>query len=63
MSVTNGAYTPTHVLHPAPGNHTTGTLRNGSGAPADSLGNDGDLYTDEDTGDVYAKANGTWSAV
>jgi hypothetical protein len=35
----------------------------GSGAPANATGADGDLYFDEDTGDVYSKAAGTWSLV
>lgn len=37
--------------------------RDGSGAPADSLGVDGDYYLDNDTGDVYNKAAGTYSVV
>lgn len=32
----------------------------GKGLPRDALGNDGDLYLDIDTADVYAKENSTW---
>lgn len=34
----------------------------GSGAPADTLGEDNDLYLDDTNGDVYEKAAGTWGA-
>ena len=34
----------------------------GSGVPAGGLGNDGDTYLDEDTGLLYAKSGGSWSA-
>lgn len=37
--------------------------RNGSGAPSDSLGVNGDYYLDDATGDVYEKADGTYSIV
>lgn len=33
----------------------------GNGAPAGGLGNDGDVYTDADTGDIYLKVTGSWS--
>ncbi len=33
----------------------------GDGAPADTLGKDGDLYLDFETYDVYAKESGHWS--
>lgn len=36
---------------------------NGSGAPSDSLGEDGDYYLDNNTGDVYQKDLGTYSQV
>jgi hypothetical protein len=39
------------------------TWRNGSGAPANSLGANGDYYLDTATGDVYKKAAGTYSVV
>ena len=35
----------------------------GSGAPAGALGDDGDFYLDDTTGDLYAKSGGTWSVV
>jgi hypothetical protein len=34
----------------------------GSGAPNDANNNDGDLYLDSDTGDVYKKDSGTWGS-
>ena len=34
---------------------------NGTSAPADTLGVDGDYYLNTATGDVYAKAGGTWA--
>ena len=37
--------------------------RVGSGAPSDALGDDGDLYLDADTGDVYQRAAGEYSMV
>jgi len=33
----------------------------GNGAPAGGLGNDGDIYTDADNGDIYEKITGSWS--
>lgn len=33
----------------------------GNGAPAGGLGNDGDVYTDADNGDIYLKVTGSWS--
>ena len=36
-------------------------FRFGSGSPAHSLGNDGDQYTDRDTGNVYSKTSGSWN--
>lgn len=35
--------------------------RDGSGAPSNALGADGDYYLDNDTGDVYNKAAGVYS--
>lgn len=35
----------------------------GSGAPAASLGKDGDVYIATDTYDLYTKANGAWSKI
>lgn len=37
--------------------------RVGSGAPDNSVGADGDLYLDGDTGDVYQRASGTYTVV
>ncbi|HCM25641.1 MAG: hypothetical protein A2Z99_10510 [Treponema sp. GWB1_62_6] len=34
----------------------------GTGAPADTLGEDGDLYLDTEAGDLFLKTAGTWSA-
>lgn len=39
---------------------TGGEPLSGSGAPSDAIGNDGQLYVDEDTGDLYTKSGGTW---
>lgn len=36
-------------------------LRNGSGAPAASLGDDDDWYCDTSTGTVYVKISGSWT--
>ncbi len=37
------------------------SILNGKGAPADTLGKDGDSYIDTDTFDYYVKADGAWS--
>jgi len=46
-------------------NGTDGTDGNqhfvGNGAPSNGLGNDGDIYTDADNGDIYEKITGSWS--
>ena len=34
----------------------------GSGTPQDTLGRDGDTYIDGDTGDLYTKSDGAWTA-
>ncbi|MBQ9786136.1 MAG: hypothetical protein IJW25_01565 [Clostridia bacterium] len=36
------------------------TFRTGAGAPEDTLGNDGDIYFDTSTADLYQKVSGTW---
>jgi hypothetical protein len=36
---------------------------NGSGAPASTLGNNGDYYLDTATGNVYLKTSGAWGAI
>ena len=33
----------------------------GNGAPSNGLGNNGDIYTDADNGDIYEKIGGSWS--
>lgn len=33
----------------------------GSGAPSNSLGSNGNTYTDDDTGDFYIKYGGAWN--
>src|SRR5690606_35327170 len=37
------------------------SILTGEGAPADDLGKDDDLYIDSANGDLYAKADGTWT--
>lgn len=37
-----------------------GSIFTGNGAPIPALGNDGDLYLDVDSGNVYYKVNGVW---
>lgn len=37
------------------------SLRTGKGAPASSIGNDGDSYIDTDSWDYYVKENGLWT--
>lgn len=37
------------------------TWYNGSGAPANTLGVDGDYYLDNNTGNVYNKVSGSWT--
>ena len=36
-------------------------VRTGNGVPSNSLGNDGDLYLNNNTGDYYTKVSGVWS--
>src|SRR5690625_4987427 len=33
----------------------------GEGAPSDETGNDGDVYLDTSSGDLYKKGNGAWT--
>lgn len=49
----------------ADGNNGTNgaTWRDGSGAPSNGLGVDGDYYLDDDTGDVYLKSAGNYTVV
>lgn len=44
-------------------NGTSTTWRDGSGAPSNSLGIDGDYYLNDVTGDIYLRASGTYSIV
>ncbi len=41
----------------------TSLWRNGSGAPDNSLGSNGDYYLNDDNGDVYFRSSGTYSIV
>lgn len=38
-----------------------GQLHIGAGAPLDAIGDDGDIYIDTLTFDIYEKAGGTWA--
>ena len=40
--------------------NTTNIWLNGTGVPAAGLGNDGDYYLDDATGDYYTKVTGAW---
>lgn len=42
--------------------HSGSTWYNGSGAPDNSVGVDGDYYQDTDTGNEYYKTGGTWGS-
>lgn len=48
---------------PGPQGDPGSVWRDGSGAPASTLGVDGDYYLDDATGDVYLKASGAYSIV
>ena len=64
---TNGAFgiqygTPNRTdRYIAPGGGADGTLLFGMGAPADSLGIDGDAYLNVSSGGFYSKDGGTWT--
>lgn len=67
-SAPNGVYAltsveilPLPIGERGPAGANGATWLSGSGAPASSLGNDGDYYLNTDTGDVYNKASGTWT--
>jgi hypothetical protein len=60
MSIESDPYVPTLKHPPSPG-FTTGGNLSGQGAPADSLGENGQLYVDLDTGSVYEKLSGSWT--
>lgn len=42
--------------------NTTGFILNGTGAPSDSLGEDGDLYIRTDVPKIHTKESGAWDA-
>lgn len=48
---------------PAPYPASQRCCLHGDGAPDSSLGSDGKTYTDDLTGDFYAKADGVWTLV
>lgn len=52
----------TMVGNPGPQGPTGSRWREGSGAPADSLGDNFDFYHDRDSGDVYQKEGGTYGS-
>jgi len=56
MMFYNGSWQPV-----AAGGGTT--WFNGSGAPASTLGNNGNYYLDAATGNIYLKASGSWSII
>lgn len=45
------------------GSTTVSVWRDGSGVPLDTMGEDGDYYLDDATGDVYTKVSGAWTVV
>jgi hypothetical protein len=53
LSVTKGARLPAGTV--------ASVWYTGSGAPSSSSGNDGDMYLDTATEDVYQKASGVWT--
>lgn len=42
---------------------STNNMYNGNGVPSSSIGNDGNIYTDDTTKDVYIKRNGEWEKI
>jgi len=44
-----------------PGTDGIAQVRTGTGAPANTLGNDGDFYLDNNTGNYYTKSGGVWT--
>jgi hypothetical protein len=58
----SGPTGPQGVTGPAGQVLISGQILFGNGAPSDTLGNDGDLYIDQDTDDLYAKAAGQLDA-
>lgn len=56
-------YVADQLHHPPPPNPPLGDgeIHPVTSAPADSFGSDGDLALNTATGDLYAKAGGTWA--
>ncbi len=56
-------YVADQLHHPPPPDPPIGdgNILRVTSAPDDSLGSDGDMAVDINTGDVYKKANGTWT--
>lgn len=56
-------YVADQLQHPPPPNPPLGDgeIHPVTSAPDDAFGSDGDLALDTTTGDLYAKANGTWT--
>jgi hypothetical protein len=61
MSLT-GSFSGSLTLVPeGPTTLQPSTWHVGQGTPQDTFGNNGDLYLDKTTGDVYLKENNTWA--
>ena len=58
-----GSTGPAGPIGPAGPTGPVVAWRNGTGAPANTLGADGDYYLDSATGNVYQRASGTYSIV
>lgn len=58
----SGNWRPVLPDPPAIGRHY-GTLRYGDDPPTGDLGNNGDMYVTESTGDVYRKVAGSWNII
>lgn len=62
LSDSYGNYRP--GLEPGPTiGGSYGRLRHGEGPPDDSLGNNGDIYVDLSTGDVYQKTSSSYTII
>lgn len=62
-SLGSGVYSAWSIGIAGDKGETGSVWRSGSGAPSNSLGDDGDFYIDTATADVYQKASGTYSVV
>lgn len=56
-------YRADRLSHPQPQSFGFGALLQGEGVPDDANGNNGDIYIDLSTGDVYQKTSNTWTIV